>query len=145
MTPVGEGTGKGVTPVSYEEQLNAIRTVGEEKGRIRDTVFTEKGSVELSDQSETCPSLPNRKYPVTPSKSSKPTFVFCFRSSESVLGLNICLYSTCSVKRKKIVTAETKQKTWSPPIKGFTRQSARRKGPVCAVHPQSRILHIWSL
>lgn len=53
MTPVGEGTVKGVTPVLYEEQLDAIRTVGEEKERRRHTVLTEIGSVKLSDQSET--------------------------------------------------------------------------------------------
>lgn len=53
MTPEGEGTVKGVTPVLYEEQLNNIGTVGEGEERRGDTVLTGTGSVKLSDQSET--------------------------------------------------------------------------------------------
>lgn len=41
MTPVGEGTVKGVAPVLYEEQLNDTGTVGEETVRRGDSVLTE--------------------------------------------------------------------------------------------------------
>lgn len=82
----GEGTVKGVTPVLYEKQ------------RYQDCRWGERGEVTLSVQSETwCPfssSGTNRKYPVTQTESSKSTFFFFFFcSSESMLGLNICLYS----------------------------------------------------
>lgn len=43
MTPVGRRTVKGVTPLLYEEQLNNIGTVGEEKKGRGDTFLTETG------------------------------------------------------------------------------------------------------